>query len=388
VRYLLAIVNGRVIIGKSVENKAVIVEEGIIVDVCTNIPRKADIIDAEGLYVAPGFIDIHIHGCNGRDIMMGTYESVMNMSRYLLSTGVTAFLGTTMTSSCSKLRQVVSEAKRASIDTDGADLLGIHMEGPFISHQYRGAQEEKYIQKPSIDSFRDICGDNEDFVKIVTLAPELEGAHELMSYLNERGIVSSMGHTGASYDEAMRGIRRGLKSSTHTFNGMRGFNHREPGALGAVMDSDIMAECIADGIHVHPAVLRLLAKQKGLDYIILVTDAMMGSGLEDGQYILGDQQVFVKNGAATLKKGKLAGSTLSMNRAVRNIMPYLNITIPEAVIMATDNPARLLGLKDRGKIDKGCIADIIMFDEDINIRKVIKSGLQIEINLNTSKLRQ
>lgn len=373
---MLAIVNGRVIIGSSVESKVVLIEDGIILDVCTKVPSEAEILDAEGLYVAPGFIDIHIHGCNGRDIMIDTYESVINISRYLLNTGVTAFLGTTMTQSGSEIRQVLKEAKRASKETTGADLLGIHMEGPFICHQYRGAQNEKYVQKPSIEGFREICGDNEDFIKIVTLAPELEGAHELIEYLNDRGIVSSMGHTGASYEEAMKGIQWGLKSSAHTFNGMRGFSHREPGALGAVMDSDIMAECIADGIHVHPTALRILAKQKNLDNIILVTDCMMGGGLEDGQYNLGDQRVFVNNGVATLKEGQLAGSTLSMNSAVRNIVSYIGITIPQAIMMATANPARLLELKDRGKIEKGYLADIIMFDEDIYIRKVIKSGSQ------------
>ena len=162
----------------------------------------------------------------------------------------------------------------------------------------------------------EICGDNR-FGKIVTLAPELEEADELIAYLNDRGIVSSIGHTEASYEEAKAGIEWGIKSSTHTFNGMRGFNHREPGALGAVLDSHIMAECIADGVHVHPGALRILAKQKGLDNIILVTDSMMAAGIGDGEYSLGGQKVAVKSGVARLNDGTLAGSTLTMNIAVK-----------------------------------------------------------------------
>lgn len=374
---MLAIVNGKVIMDESVEHKAVLVEGDRILDICAKVPDEAEIIDAQGQYVSPGFIDIHIHGCNGFDIMTDTYESLMNISPYLLSTGVTGFLATTMTESLGKIRETIREAKRAYCNTSGADLLGIHMEGPFISSQYKGAQNPQYIQKPSIESFREICGDNEDLVKIVTLAPELEGACEFIEYLKERDVVPSIGHTNADYEEARRGIGWGIKCSTHTFNGMKGFAHREPGALGAVMDSDIMAEVIADGIHVHPAALRILAKLKGLDNLILVTDSMMAAGMEDGRYSLGGQKVNVEDGVARLSSGQLAGSTLTMNRAVRNIKDFLNITVPQAVSMAAGNPARLLGLKDRGKLAKGYKADIIIFNEDIRVTRVIKSGMDM-----------
>lgn len=374
---MLAIVNGKVIIGSRIENKVVLIDKDRILDVCSEIPDDAQIIDARGMYVSPGFLDVHIHGCAGRDMMMDSYESILKMSQCLLSTGVTAFLATTMTKGIDEIRQAIAGARKASFDASGAELLGIHLEGPFISHKYKGAHENKNIIKPSVESFMEICGDNEDFVKIVTLAPELEEADELIAYLNDRGIVSSIGHTEASYEEAKAGIEWGIKSSTHTFNGMRGFNHREPGALGAVLDSHIMAECIADGVHVHPGALRILAKQKGLDNIILVTDSMMAAGIGDGEYSLGGQKVAVKSGVARLNDGTLAGSTLTMNIAVKNMVSYLGITIPQAVTMATENPSRLLGLKNRGRIAKGFLADIIIFDDNIKIWRILKSGREI-----------
>lgn len=374
---LLAIVNGKVIIGSRIENKVVLIDKDRILDVCSEIPDDAQIIDARGMYVSPGFLDVHIHGCAGRDMMMDSYESILKMSQCLLSTGVTAFLATTMTKGIDEIRQAIAGARKASFDASGAELLGIHLEGPFISHKYKGAHENKNIIKPSVESFMEICGDNEDFVKIVTLAPELEEADELIAYLNDRGIVSSIGHTEASYEEAKAGIEWGIKSSTHTFNGMRGFNHREPGALGAVLDSHIMAECIADGVHVHPGALRILAKQKGLDNIILVTDSMMAAGIGDGEYSLGGQKAVVKSGVARLNDGTLAGSTLTMNIAVKNMVSYLGITIPQAVTMATENPSRLLGLKNRGRIAKGFLADIIIFDDNIKIWRILKSGREI-----------
>lgn len=375
---MLAIINGKVITGQSIEDKSILIEGDRIVDVCCKVPDKAEIIDAKGEYVSPGFIDIHIHGCKGCDIMEDTYESVMIMSHYLLSTGVTGFLGTTMTESIQSIREAIKEAKRASYNAMGADLLGIHMEGPFISAQYKGAQRAEHIQKPSIRSFKEICGEDEAFVKLVTLAPELEGARELISYLSRQGVVSSMGHTAAKYEEAKRSIEWGIKSSTHTFNGMKGFEHREPGALGAVMDSDIAAECIADGVHVHEGALRILARQKGLDNIILITDSMMAGGMKDGEYSLSGQRVYVQRGAARLQGGQLAGSTLSMNRAVKNIRDFLDISIPQAVVMAAENPAKLLGLKDRGKISKGYKADLIIFDEEVRINKILKSGIEVK----------
>lgn len=374
---LLAIVNGKVIIGSRIENKVVLIDKDRILDVCSEIPDDAQIIDARGMYVSPGFLDVHIHGCAGRDMMMDSYESILKMSQCLLSTGVTAFLATTMTKGIDEIRQAIAGARKASFDASGAELLGIHLEGPFISQKYKGAHENKNIIKPSVESFMEICGDNEDFVKIVTLAPELEEADELIAYLNDRGIVSSIGHTEASYEEAKAGIEWGIKSSTHTFNGMRGFNHREPGALGAVLDSHIMAECIADGVHVHPGALRILAKQKGLDNIILVTDSMMAAGIGDGEYSLGGQKAVVKSGVARLNDGTLAGSTLTMNIAVKNMVSYLGITIPQAVTMATENPSRLLGLKNRGRIAKGFLADIIIFDDNIKIWRILKSGREI-----------
>ena len=374
---MLAIVNGKVIIGSRIENKVVLIDKDRILDVCSEIPDDAQIIDARGMYVSPGFLDVHIHGCAGRDMMMDSYESILKMSQCLLSTGVTAFLATTMTKGIDEIRQAIAGARKASFDASGAELLGIHLEGPFISQKYKGAHENKNIIKPSVESFMEICGDNEDFVKIVTLAPELEEADELIAYLNDRGIVSSIGHTEASYEEAKAGIEWGIKSSTHTFNGMRGFNHREPGALGAVLDSHIMAECIADGVHVHPGALRILAKQKGLDNIILVTDSMMAAGIGDGEYSLGGQKVAVKSGVARLNDGTLAGSTLTMNIAVKNMVSYLGITIPQAVTMATENPSRLLGLKNRGRIAKGFLADIIIFDDNIKIWRILKSGREI-----------
>ena len=367
-----AIINGNVIKGNGVHDKVVLILGDKIIDLCDRVPEGADIIDAKGLYVSPGFIDIHIHGYKGFDMMKNTYESLMSMSNDLLATGVTGFVATTMTDTPERIREVIYEAKSASLNTKGADLLGIHLEGPFISDEYKGAHRGEYILNPSVKSFRDICDGNENFVKIVTLAPELVGAAELIEYLKISGIVPSMGHTAASYNEGKESILRGIKSCTHMFNAMRGFLHREPGVLGAVMDSDIAAECIADGIHVHEAALRILIKQKGIDKVILVTDAMMGAGLEDGEYTLGGQRVYVKQGEARLKNGLLAGSVLAMDKAVRNMAKFCHLDIAKAVSLATINPARILGLKYRGIIDKGYSSDILIFDENINIHKVIK----------------
>lgn len=369
-----AIINGKVITNNKIEDKVVLIQGEKILDLCDRVAEGVEIIDAKGLYVSPGFIDIHIHGYKGFEVMENTYESLINMSNDILATGVTGFVAATMTDKPERIREVVYEAKRASLGTKGADLLGIHLEGPFISREYKGAHREEYILNPSVNSFKDMCGGNESFVRVVTLAPELGGSGELIEHLKSSGIVPSMGHTAASYDEGKEGILQGIKSCTHVFNAMRGFLHREPGALGAVLDSDIAAECIADGVHVHEGALRILMKQKGIDKIVLVTDSMMGAGLEDGQYTLGGQKVYVEKAEARLENGMLAGSVLTMDRAVGNIKKFCHLDIAKAVSLATINPAKLLGLVGRGIIDKGYRSDILIFDENINIYKVIKDG--------------
>lgn len=367
-----AIIKGKVITADGIVDKAVLIHGGKIIDICDKVPESAEIIDAGGLYVSPGFIDIHIHGYKGCDIMGNTYEALAHMSKNLLATGVTGFLGTTMTDKQGKIREVIREAKRACSNLEGADLLGVHLEGPFISHEYKGAHREEYLLNPDVESFKIISGENESFVKMVTLSPELEGSKELIEYLNSSGIVPSMGHTAANYEEVKRSIEWGIKSCTHVFNAMKGFCHREPGALGAVLDSDLPTECIADGIHVHEAALRILKKLKEMNNMILITDSTMAGGMEDGEYTLGGQRVYVKLGEARLKNGLLAGSTLTMNRAVRNIRKFCHMGMVEAVSLASANPARLLGLRDRGVIGRGYRSDILIFDENINIHKVIK----------------
>lgn len=374
---MLAIINGRVVFKDKIGNKVLLIEAGRISDIADRVPEGAELIDAKGLYVAPGFVEMHAHAIKGYDVMDATFQSINGMSKSFIETGVTAFLAATMTMPEEEIAKAIKSVKELSKKTTGARLLGVHMEGPFISPKYKGAQKETYIQRPSMKAFSKLCNGFEKTVKVITIAPEVEGAVEFINEITKGGTVVSMGHTNATYDEAIKGIEAGIKSSTHTFNGMRGFHHREPGALGAVFDSDIFAEFVCDGVHVHFAALRSLLKIKGVEKMILVTDSMRATGLADGVYDLGGQQVFVKNGEAKLADGTIAGSTLTMNRAVFNSVKHLGVTIAEAVSMASHNPAKLFGLSDMGEIKRGNVADFIFFDEDINIKEVYLAGKKV-----------
>lgn len=374
---MLALINGKVILEDTIENKILIIDNGRIVTIADNLPNGIPTFDCGGLYVSPGFIDIHIHGYNGSDTMDANFEALNNMSLSLIKNGVTAFLPTTMTQTTESTKSAIEAVCKYKNSVEGSQIVGLHMEGPYISHEFKGAQPEEFIANPSTESFKELCGSNKEMVKILTIAPEVKGSEELISYLKKEGITVSVGHTNATYEEAMKGIKSGITHSTHSFNGMKGFTHREPGTLGAVFDSNITAEVICDGIHTHFASIRILLKLKGVENTVLITDCMRAGGLSDGKYELGGQEVFVKNRAARLASGALAGSTLKLNNAVLNAVKELEVTLPEAVRMASMNPAKVGNIKGKGSLKEGYDADIILFDDEINVKKVFIKGSEI-----------
>jgi len=346
-----------------------------------------EIIDAKENYLSPGFIDIHTHAISGHDTMDATFESLDAMARFYIKYGVTGFLPTTMTSSVEDMEKSLKNIasymswqkgkgqKLDTLDNYRAEVLGIYLEGPYFSEEKKGAQSPEYLKNPDIDELTRFIKISEGKIKVVALAPELPGAMEAISYLRNLGITVSAGHTNANFDTAMNAFNHGVTQVTHVFNGMRGFSHREPGVSGAALiDERVDCEMICDGIHLHPAAMKLVFKTKGKDKIVLISDSMMAAGLADGEYTLGGQKVIVKRQEARLIDGTLAGSTLTLNRAVYNMVHMVGVSLTDAVRMATLNPARVLGLdKRRGSIEVGKDADLVIFDEELNILKVIKS---------------
>jgi N-acetylglucosamine-6-phosphate deacetylase len=310
--------------------------------------------------------------------MDSTYEALKEISKFKAKNGCTGFLATTVTSSMkdtTKALKNVNEYKKQS-PKEGAEILGIHLEGPFINAKQKGAQREDLIIPLSIEVMEKFIEKSNGLIKIVTYAPELDTDFKFTSFLNDNRIIPSVGHSFADYETIISAIRFGLKSSSHIFNQMKGIHHREPGTVGAILtQKNLFAEIIADCVHVHPAIVNLLVRVKGVDKIILITDAMRAAGLQDGIYDLGDLKVIVKNSEARLESGNLAGSTLTMNSAVKNMIEKIGINIKESVRVASLNPARLLGLnKDRGLLAPGKRADIAILDNDFNILYTIRKG--------------
>ena len=359
-----------------IEKGSVLIENGKIKEINPNDCDDKNVIDANGLYLSPGFIDVHIHGAGGHDTMDGTFEAINEISKVIVKHGTTSFTPTTMTVGVEDIRKSMKVIKEAKVNgTDGAIVLGAHLEGPFISPKAIGAQNPNYLIPPTLENYNAMVGDAEDAVVSITIAPEIPGAKELIRELSQRGIVCSIGHTKATYDEAMEGIKCGCGHSTHLFNAMTPFAHREPGVVGAIFDSDITTETISDGIHVSYPSLRIAYKQKTSDKVLLVTDAMMACAMPDGMYALGGQDVVVKDGAARLLSGSLAGSILTLDKAVKNVYKNVGLPLYEAVKMATYNPARHCKVSDRkGLIREGYDADLVLFDEDINIKNVLVGG--------------
>ena len=375
----MLIKNCNIIYLDKIEKGSVLVENGKIKEINPTNVTDTEIIDAKGLYLSPGFIDVHIHGAGGCDTMDGTIESLNTIAKTIVKHGTTSFTPTTMTVAAEDIKKSMSVIKKLKEEgTEGANILGSHLEGPFISPKAIGAQNPNFLLEPSIENYKKIVGEYADAVVSITMAPEVEGAKELIKYLKDEGVTVSMGHTKATYEEALEGIKCGVCHSTHLYNAMTGLTHREPGVVGATFDSDITTETISDGIHISYPALRIAYKQKGTDKVLLISDAMEACGMPDGKYSLGGQDVIVKNGAARLLDGTLAGSVLTLDKAVKNIYKNSNYPLNEVVRMATHNSARHCKVENhKGQIKEGYDADLLLFDEDININKVFVGGREV-----------
>lgn len=334
------------------------------------------LIDGGGNYLSPGFIDIHNHGNSGFDVMDSSEGALDQIGNYHLSNGVTSYLGTIITSSYEDMIMAIENINNYVNKDNVARILGIHLEGPFFNLSKKGAQPEKHIKLPDLNQMKAIFNIGQNRIKMVSIAPELNGALDIIKYLREKNIVVAMAHTNATYAEAKKGIDYGATIATHLYNGMRNFSHREPGIIGAVLNDDrVFCEIIYDRIHLHDVAVDIALKMKGYNKVVLVSDAMRATGLEDGEYELGNQRVKVLNKAARLESGNLAGSTLNLREAVYNMVSFLDVPIHEAVKMASLNAAKSINVNDKlGSIEVGKKADLIFFDRDINIKKVILEG--------------
>lgn len=375
----MLIKNCNIIYLDRIEEGSILVENGKIKAINPNDCGDENIIDAKGLYVSPGFIDVHIHGAGGYDTMDGTSEAINAIANTIVKHGTTSFTPTTMTVSIDEIRKslkVIKDLKTTG--NDGAHILGVHLEGPFVSPKAIGAQNPNHLLSPSISAYQDIIKDYEDIIVSITLAPEVDGAKELIKYISDSGVICSLGHTNATYEEMLEAIKCGASHSTHLYNAMTPLNHRNPGAVGAVFDSNITTETISDGIHISYPALRIAYNQKGTDNVLLISDAMMACCMPNGEYSLGGQKVIVINDEARLENGALAGSVLTLDKAVRNVYKNSDIPLYEIVKMASFNGAKHCKVNDhKGQIKEGYDADLVLFDDDINIEKVFVLGKEI-----------
>lgn len=369
---------------QTLNDAAIIIENGKIAAVENRRqialdPPETEVIDANGLLVLPGLIDIHVHGGAGSDTMDATPQALAAMSAFFLRHGVTSYLPTTITNQIELIDRALENVSQNLMAENGARPLGVHMEGPYLTKDYRGAQPLDWLCNPEPHQYRRWL--DTGIVRSVTLAPELPHALEFIREGAARGVRFSAGHTAATYMQMQQAADAGLSLTTHTFNGMPGLHHREPGVVGAALsDERIFCEAIADGVHIHPAVLRMLVRAKGIERVVLVTDAMRAAGLADGEYDLGGQQVSVREGVARTAAGGLAGSTLTLDTAVRNILEFAGLTLNQAVAMATTTPAAALGLSGRkGIIQPGADADIILVDANLDVKAALVGGKRVNI---------
>src|SRR5215472_15244548 len=370
-----------------VDGPVVLIDDGRVVDVGSRhtkeVPGNARHLDFPGLALAPGFIDIHVHGGAGHDVMEADDAALAAIERHMAKHGVTGYLATTVTAPTHRILKALDHLGR-SIGRNIRQLqravpLGIHLEGPFISHAKRGVHPPENLVPPSTERLEAFWQASLGTIRMMTVAPEIPGAIETIHLARTLGIHSSLGHSDANYDQARAAIAAGADHATHTFNAMRALDHRDPGILGAVLAQDaITADIIADGVHVHPSMVQLFLLAKGAPRAVLITDAISAAGMPEGRYRLGDLEVDVK-GDRCEYQGRLAGSVLTLDRAVRNVMSFAAWSPQQAVRLATFNPAQLLGITDqRGLVAPGRMADLVALSDDGQVVHTIVAGAMVE----------
>lgn len=359
------------------------VRNGVVVDIVEGFVEAGNVLNYRDYTVVPGMLDTHIHGLRGYDVNDGEPESVLGIAKHLVEYGVTGFQPSSVTAPHEKLVEIcraVSEAhsewKSHSVPP-GARILGLHLEGPYINPSRRGAQNPEYIRRPSRREIDEYIEASKGLLRMVTLAPEIGGCLEIIPYLVERGIVVSIGHSDADYSTAVKAVARGASRATHLFNAMRGVHHRDPGLVIALMEHPrVYLELIVDFIHLHPAIVKFVVNHVGVGRVVLVSDAISATGLSDGIYSLGGLEVRVEKGIARLRDGALAGSTLTLDRALKN-MVSLGYDLQQVTWMLSLNPAQSLGIDRLGDLRPGYYADLVALDDELRVRATVVGGVEV-----------
>ena len=372
------ITNALVYTGHRFVPREVYVEEGRVAQLAekVNAPAGCPRLDLGGKRLVPGFIDIHTHGAAGVDVNAATAAQLNGtIGHFFASQGTTGWLCSVLTDTPEQTLWCLDQAKAAMKEEgDWAQLLGVHLEGPFLASQYKGAMPEHLLQKGSAELFARYEAAGEGAIRYMTVSPEVEGVPAMVRDIAAR-VKVAIGHSGAEYDTAMECIANGAVSATHTFNAMRLFHQHQPAIMGAVLESDVYCEAICDGRHLHPASVRLLLKCKGWDRVVAVTDSIMAAGLPDGNYKLGVNDVVVEDGDAKLASdGTRAGSTLTTGQALKNLVKFTGEGPEKVLPLLTENPADLLGLPRKGRIAPGCDADLVVLGEDLTVLRTIVGG--------------
>ncbi len=354
------------------------ISEGKIMRIDTGdlpiVEGEHELIDGRGHLLVPGMIDVHIHGANGFNMMDGKAESIQEVSRVCASTGCTSFLATSVSSKIEDLLEMIRSVKLVIGQEAGAKIAGIHLEGPYLNPKRKGMQNEKYLRHPNLEEMKMIFQEAGSLIKMVTIAPELPGGMELISFLKEQGVIIAIAHSDATYEEAKQAFTAGASHVTHCFNGMRPIHHRDPGLIVAAFEEKhVSLQAIVDNVHLHPAIIRLMHRLKGPEGMVLITDALQAMGMGDGNYIFGGHHVTVSNGIARLEDGRLASSTVTMNEALRYTVET-GISLIDAVQMASTTPAYILKLQQKGEISSGFDADLVLLDDEFQVLWTMVGG--------------